>query len=170
MFPLKIGSFWLNKCYVLQFTELLQEYRSFTSFRKKATITTMVSTCYDHPRYPKLKLWDVLRIETITQRFATYWEKMELDKCDAYLIFANGRFTENDGALADKVHSVGKTFFFIRTKIDLDLRNATHDQGLASFTDEQEHKELLRIRKYYLINLKGVESNLEDVYLIHNKQ
>ena len=95
---------------------------------------------------------------------------MELDKCDAYLIFANGRFTENDGALADKVHSVGKTFFFIRTKIDLDLRNATHYQGLASFTDEQEHKELLRIRKYYLINLKGVESNLEDVYLIHNKQ
>ena len=72
---------------------------------------------------------------------------MELDKFDAYLIFASGRFTENDSKLADKVHSIGKTFFFVRAKIDVDLRNAAHDQGLTSFTDEQEHKELLRARR-----------------------
>ena len=83
---------------------------------------------------------------------------MELDKFDAYLIFASGRFTENDGKLADKVHSIGKTFFFVRAKIDVDLRNAAHDQGLTSFTDE--HKELLKIRKDCLKHLKGTESNL----------
>ena len=93
---------------------------------------------------------------------------MELDKFDAYLIFASGRFTENDSKLADKVHSIGKTFFFVRAKIDVDLRNAAHDQGLTSFTDEQEHKELLKIRKDCLKHLKGTESNLVDVYLISN--
>ena len=43
------------------------------------------------------------------------------------------------------------------------------DQGLESFTDQQEHKELLKIRKDCMENLKGVERNLVDVYLISNR-
>ena len=157
----------------------MQEYRDFAHFRKKPsdpgaakvgnTVTTMVLTCYKHPRYPIIKLWDVPGVGTRNERVATYWEKMELHKCDAYLIFANGRFTENVGTLADKVHSVGKKFFVIRAEIDVDLCNAMHEQGLKSFTDEQEHKELLKIRKDCLANLKGVERNLVDVYLISNR-
>ena len=81
-------------------------------------------------------------VRTKTQGAATYWENMKLDKCDGYLIFASGRFTENDGKLADKVRQ---------------------------FTIVDCHWELLKIRKDCLENLKGVESNLVDVYLISNR-
>ena len=128
----------------------------------------MVPTCYDHPRNPKLKLWDLPGMGTRKQKAETYWTKMELDKFHAYLIFANGRFSEGDGELADKVHSVGKKFFFVRAKIDMDISNAAHDQGLGSFTAEQEQKELDKIRQDCLQNLKGANSNLVDVYLISN--
>ena len=64
---------------------------------------------------------------------------MKLDKCDGYLIFASGRFTENDGKFADKVRQFTIVW------------------------------ELLKIRKDWLENLKGVESNLVDVYLISNR-
>lgn len=85
-------------------------------------------------------------VGTATQKAAEYWDKMtQKRKYDAYLIFANGRFTENAGYLAAKVHTAGKMFFFVRAKIDLDLSNAIHDQGLKSFTSEQEQDELLKI-------------------------
>ena len=117
---------------------------------------------------------------------------MELDKCDAYLIFTSCRFTENDSKLANKVHSIGKKFFFVRAKIDVDLDNAAYDQGLKPLADKQEHKEplnddaafnqgsktmtkekereeLLKIRKDCLKNLEGMEGNLVEVYLISNR-
>ena len=152
----------------------------------------MVPACYEHPSNPKIKLWDVPGVGSKTQGAATYWEKMELDKCDAYLIFTSCRFSENDGILANKVHSVGKKFFFVRAKIDVDLNNAAYDQGLKPLADKQEHKEplnddaasnqgsqtmtkekereeLLKIREDCLKNLKGVEGNLVEVYLISNR-
>ena len=91
-------------------------------FREKVgkvgnTETTTVPTCYNYPSNPKIKLWDVPRVGNKTQGAATYWENMKLDKCDAYLILASGRFTENNGKLADKVRSVRKKIFFLRAKL-----------------------------------------------------
>ncbi|RMX46600.1 hypothetical protein pdam_00025531 [Pocillopora damicornis] len=60
------------------------------------TETTSVPTYYNHPSNPKIKLRDVPGVRTKTQGAATYWENKKLDKCDGYLIFASGRFTEND--------------------------------------------------------------------------
>ena len=151
----------------------------FASFRKKPsdpgaakvgnTESTMFPTCYDHPRNQKLKLWDLPGVGTRKQRSETYWTKMKLDRFHAYLIFANGRFTQNDGKLADMVHSVGKKFFFVRAKMDVDLPSAAHDQGLESLTEKQEQDELVKIRQDSLRNLEGAKSNLVDVYLISNR-
>ena len=151
----------------------------FASFRKKpsdpgaakvgSTETTMFPTCYDHPRNPKLKLWDLPGVGTRKQTSEKYWTKMKLDRFHAYLIFANGRFTQNDGKLADMVHSVDKKFFFVRAKMDVDLSHAAHDQGLESLTAKQEQDVLVKIRQDSLRNLEGANSNLVDVYLISNR-
>ena len=113
----------------------------------------------------KNKALGCTRRGTRNQRAATYWENNELEKHHAYLIFTSGRFTENHEASADKVRPVDKKYFFVRAKIDEDLRNAMYDQGLESYTDEQEHEKQLKIRKDCLEHLKDVDSNLVDVLL-----
>ena len=44
-----------------------------------------------------------------------------------------------------------------------------YDQGLESYTDEQEHEKQLKIRKDCLEHLKDVDSNLVDFYLTNNR-
>ena len=50
----------------------------------------------------------------------TYCKKTQFDKYDTFLIFSCSRFTNNDVMLAQEIRKQGKSFFFIRTKIDVD--------------------------------------------------
>ena len=55
---------------------------------------------------------------------------MDLKSYDAFLIFSKTRFTNDDKELAVKFSKeLNKPFFFIRTNIDLDLKNAEDDKG-----------------------------------------
>ena len=49
-----------------------------------------------------------------------YRKKTQFDKYDTFLIFSCTRFTKNDVMLAQEIRKQGKSFFFIRTKIDVD--------------------------------------------------
>jgi hypothetical protein len=58
--------------------------------------------------------------------------EVKLEKYDTFLILTMKRFTENDRLLAEKVKSLNKSFFFIRTHIDADYlsqkRNRSFDE------------------------------------------
>ena len=80
-------------------------------------------TPYDHPKYPNIKFWDLPGLGTPNHPdLETYRQKVQLDKYHTFLIFSCTRFTECDSKLAKEIKRQGKSFFFIRTKIDENVR------------------------------------------------
>ena len=127
------------------------------------TETTKEPTVYDHPTNPKIKFWDLPGIGTPNYPdLETYCKEVELEKYHAFLIFTASRFTENDLNLAEKIRSIKKQFFFIRTKIDNDVRS---EKRKRSFN---ERAMLEKIRRDCAENLSDLLSNEQDIFLISN--
>ena len=81
-----------------------------------------------------------------------------------YLIFTATRFTKNDLELAKKVRSIGKKFFFIRTKID---ESVCAERRKRSFDEEAM---LTKIRRYCLESLGDLLTDEQDIFLISNHE
>ena len=94
---------------------------------------------------------------------ATYCEKVELEKFDAFLILTGGRFTDHDLKLAEKIKSINKNFFLIRTKIDASVE--AERKGKRSFNEKAM---LQKIRSYCAENLGNLLSDVRDIFLISN--
>lgn len=126
--------------------------------------TTRELKAYDHPTNPKIKFWDLPGIGTPNYpNMATYCEKVELEKFNAFLILTAVRFTENELELAKKIKSINKNFFLIRTKID---ENVIGGRSRKRPFDE---KAMLRmIRSDCAENLGDLLSNERDIFLISN--
>ena len=128
------------------------------------TETTRVLKAYDHPTNPKIKFWDLPGIGTPNYPdMATYCEKVELEKFDAFLILTGGRFTEYDLKLAEKIKSINKNFFLIRTKIDVSVE--AERKGKRSFNEKAM---LQKIRSDCAENLGDLLSDERDIFLISN--
>ena len=127
------------------------------------TETTKEPTVYDHPINPKIKFWDLPGIGTPKYPdLETYCKEVELEKYHAFLIFTASRFTENDLNLAEKIRSIKKQFFFIRTKIDNDVRSEMRKRSF------NERVMLEKIRRDCAENLSDLLSNEQDIFLISN--
>ena len=127
------------------------------------TETTVEPKEYYHPKDSKIKFWDFPG--TGTPKYPdveAYCSQVNLDGYDFLLIFTAGRFTENDLKLARKIKSIGKNFFFVRTKIDLDVQA---EKRKRSFNEEAL---LQKIRADCLNNLGDLLSNQQDIFLISN--
>ena len=79
-----------------------------------------------------------------------------------FLIFTFNRFTENDLKLAREIKSIGKNFFFVRTKIDVDVqaegrKRSFNEKGLLD-----------KIRDDCSNNLGDLLSSQQDIFLISN--
>jgi hypothetical protein len=85
-----------------------------------------------------------------------------LEKYDTFLILAAFRFTENDLLLAEKLKSIGKSFFFVRTKIDVDVQSERRKKAF------NEDVTLEEIRGDCLEILKSFGANDKVVFLISN--
>uniref|UniRef100_H3CBA3 IRG-type G domain-containing protein n=1 Tax=Tetraodon nigroviridis TaxID=99883 RepID=H3CBA3_TETNG len=83
---------------------------------------------YPHPDYPKVSLWDLSGIGSIS------W-KLGATKFDFFIIISDTRFRENDVKLAKEIQKMGKKFYFLRSKVDNDLLNAQRSQ--RDFDPEQ---------------------------------
>ena len=95
----------------------------------------------------------------------TYCKKVQFDKYHTFLIFSCTRFTKNDVMLAQEIRKQGKSFFFIRTKIDVDYMS---EKRKKSF---DEANMLRDIRTDCLKNLNDDGYNPisgEDIFLISN--
>lgn len=127
------------------------------------TETTKEPTCYDHPTNQKIKFWDLPGIGTPNYPdIETYCTKVPLENYHTFLIFTSSRFTEKDRQLAKKVGTMKKTFFFIRAKID---ENVRAEKRKKLFNEEAMLK---KIRSSCSTNLADLLTNEEDIFLISN--
>ncbi|XP_015756359.1 PREDICTED: interferon-inducible GTPase 5-like [Acropora digitifera] len=128
-----------------------------------ATQTTSKPTPYGHPTSPNIVFWDLPGIGTPQYPdLETYVQKVQLEKYHTFLIFTYARFTNNDLLLAKEIRSMKKSFFFIRSKIDVDVRAGSR---LSSFNEKAL---LMKIRLDCAENLGDLLSNKEDIFLISN--
>uniref|UniRef100_A0A3P9B5C2 IRG-type G domain-containing protein n=1 Tax=Maylandia zebra TaxID=106582 RepID=A0A3P9B5C2_9CICH len=95
------------------------------------TETTSEVTPYPHPDNPNL---------------------VGFDKYDFFLIISDTRFRENDVKLAQKIQKMKKNFYFVRSKIDNDIR------AEESVSDSSKEKTLTKIRDDCVQRELGIES------------
>lgn len=127
------------------------------------TETTMDQTSYEHPSNPNILFWDLPGIGTPNYPdLPIFCEKVGIEKYDTFLIISSGRFTKNDQLLAQKVESMGKSFFFIRTKIDRDVQS----QKRCLKKKFDENKTLEEIRGDCAQNLKAFSFSEEKIFLV----
>ncbi|XP_032886827.1 interferon-inducible GTPase 5-like [Amblyraja radiata] len=85
--------------------------------------TTMERTPYKHPNFPNVCFWDLPGAGTAKFPMKDYVSKMEFNTYDFFIIISQSRFTENDANVAKVIQNLGKKFYFVRSKIDNDIRS-----------------------------------------------
>ena len=126
--------------------------------KDKGAAAVAVSECtkvpkpYCHPTNQNLKLWDLPGVGTPNfPTDSTYLKKVNFERYDYFIILSCSRFTENDCWLAQQIKSNGKQFFFVRTKIDLDIQNDKDDYpGIST-----EEEVIRRVKNDILSNLEN---------------
>ncbi|KAL7844807.1 hypothetical protein SRHO_G00233460 [Serrasalmus rhombeus] len=108
---------------------------------------------------PNVVFWDMPGIGTPNFQAKTYAKAMNFDRYDFFLLISSGRFKENDLMLAKEIKKRKKQFYFIRSKIDIDIANEQNKRG---FNREET---LSKIRRYYEENLTDVGDS--KVFLIN---
>ncbi|XP_061599541.1 interferon-inducible GTPase 5-like [Cololabis saira] len=137
--------------------------------------TTKHVTAYPHPRYPHMVLWDLPGVGTTNFPVDKYLELVAFKKFDFFIIISHTRFRENDVKLAQAMKKMGKKFYFVRSKIDNDLRSEARSKR-----DFSAEKTLKQVRGNCIQGLQkeGFESlqvflissfdvNLHDFRLLH---
>ncbi|KAJ3595779.1 hypothetical protein NHX12_005082 [Muraenolepis orangiensis] len=104
--------------------------------------TTMKSEAYPHPTYPNVTVWDLPGIGTTKFPADQYLKHVGFEKFDFFIIVSSDRFRENDVTLAQEIMKMGKTFYFVRAKIDSNLDSAKKSQK-----NHDEEKTLQKIKE-----------------------
>nr|XP_006112714.1 interferon-inducible GTPase 5-like [Pelodiscus sinensis] len=92
------------------------------------TETTKQPTVYPHPNHPNVRLWDLPGIRGPDFHPHTYLRKVNFKTYDFFVIVASERFKFSHAALAQEIGRMGKRFYFVRSKVDEDLRNEERDR------------------------------------------
>ncbi|XP_034612462.1 interferon-inducible GTPase 5-like [Trachemys scripta elegans] len=124
------------------------------------TETTKDPTAYHHPIHPNVIVWDLPGIGTTNYPTETYAEDVSLDRYDFFIIIAAGRFLETDSHLAKEINKMGKKFYFVRTKVDVDLANEKKSH------DFKEEKTLHVIRSDCMVQLQKAGIISPQVFLV----
>ncbi|XP_035591282.1 interferon-inducible GTPase 5-like isoform X1 [Oncorhynchus keta] len=122
--------------------------------------TTMEAKAYPHPKYPNLKVWDLPGIGTANFKPEEYLQKVEFDRFDFFIIVSSERFRANDITLAKEIQKMKKKFYFVRSKIDNDMRA----EGRKEKFDQD--KTLETIRQYCIKGLEDQGLGSPKVFLI----
>ena len=95
--------------------------------------------------------------------FEIYCKKFKLETYDRFLILTKDRFTYYDLLLAQKINSLKKSFFLIRTQIDNDEWNENHKKS----PDVEKMLERIRACCYEYVKMFGI--GIEKIFLISNR-
>ncbi|XP_024655593.2 interferon-inducible GTPase 5-like [Maylandia zebra] len=106
------------------------------------TETTMEVKPYPHPKCPNVTLWDLPGIGTTKFPADKYLELVGFEKFDFFIIISDTRFRANDVKLAQEIQKMKKKFYFVRSKIDNNMRaerrkrNFSADEALTKIRDD----------------------------------
>ena len=78
---------------------------------------------YPHPSNPMLMLWDLPGVGTDLFRRESYLADINVDRYDFFLLITSDRFTQDDTWLGNEFRIRYKKYFFVRTKIAVDISN-----------------------------------------------
>nr|XP_020515902.1 interferon-inducible GTPase 5-like [Labrus bergylta] len=123
--------------------------------------TTMEVTPYPHPNYPNVTIWDLPGIGSIKYPTAKYLKKVGFEKFDFFIIISADRFKENDVKLAKEIQKTKKKFYFVRSKIDHNVRDEERSQR-----DFNEKRTLIQIRNNCIQGLQDQELQSPQVFLV----
>ncbi|XP_051878253.1 interferon-inducible GTPase 5-like [Pristis pectinata] len=129
------------------------------------TERTMKPTQYKHPNFDEVSFWDLPGIGTTKIPFEQYFSKMKFELYNFFIIISSGRFTKNDASIAQNIKSLRKNFYFVRSKIDNDLR--AHQLSHAQANNDAE---LTKIRDYCTDGLRKAGISEPKVFLISSFQ
>ncbi|XP_044231250.1 interferon-inducible GTPase 5-like [Thunnus albacares] len=123
--------------------------------------TTSEVTPYHHPNYPNVTLWDLPGIGTTNFPADKYLQHVGFEKFDFFIIISDTRFRENDVKLAQEIQKIGKKFYFVRSKIDNDLRNEERSQR-----EFNAKRTLAQIRENCIQGLQKQGVDAPQVFLV----
>ncbi|KAL1764637.1 interferon-inducible GTPase 1-like [Sigmodon hispidus] len=126
--------------------------------------TTMKRCPYTHPNIPNVVFWDLPGIgPTFPEK--VYLEKMKFYEYDFFIIISATRFKKNDLDLAKAISMMKKDFYFVRTKVDSDLKK--EEECKAQTFDRVKHLE--KIRTSYVKIFQ--ENNIKEppIFFVSNK-
>merc|ERR1712078_436906 len=121
--------------------------------------TTLDPHGYDYPPAGKdMRLWDLPGAGTPKFPLASYMRNTGIKYFDEVIIASAARFTETDLELMDELRSHGIPFIALRTKVDLEIRNAEVDTGagpeetLKRIRDDIKANSLLPEERIYMVS------------------
>ncbi|XP_062916588.1 interferon-inducible GTPase 5-like [Mobula hypostoma] len=121
---------------------------------KSGTIeTTKEPIGYSHPTLPNVRYWDLPGIGSPEFQAARYLTEMKFKRFDFFIIISTFRFKENDLNLAKEIKRLGKKFYFVRSKIDVDLDSMRKEKKVVN---EEEELEKIRIDCVTRLAAKGI--------------
>ncbi|XP_044846545.1 interferon-inducible GTPase 5-like [Mauremys mutica] len=126
--------------------------------------TTIEPERYQHSKYPNVIFWDLPGIGTPDFQPDTYLEQVTFNRYDFFIILASERFRANHAKLAQEIHKMGKKFYFVRSKVDLDIYN---EKRKKSFNEERT---LEKIRNDCVNHLCREGMSSPQVFLVSSRE
>uniref|UniRef100_A0A8C4YNX1 Interferon-inducible GTPase 5-like n=2 Tax=Gopherus evgoodei TaxID=1825980 RepID=A0A8C4YNX1_9SAUR len=101
--------------------------------------TTMKRKAYPYPRLQNVTIWDLPGIGTPSFEADKYLNRVKFNNYDFFIIVTATCFTSHHITLARAIHRLGKRFYYVRSKVDIDLRA---EQRKRNFNKERTLQEI----------------------------
>ncbi|MGH0189130.1 UNVERIFIED_CONTAM: hypothetical protein FKN15_034057 [Acipenser sinensis] len=111
-------------------------------------------------QFPNVTIWDLPGIGTPNFKADVYLEQVNFKRYDFFIIIASERFRSNNVTLAMQIQEMKKKFYFVRSKIDENLRAESRKRGYS------EEKTLDQIRQNCVQGLQDHGVKDPRVFLI----
>ncbi|XP_021497047.1 T-cell-specific guanine nucleotide triphosphate-binding protein 2-like [Meriones unguiculatus] len=135
-----------------------------TAARTGVTETTLKRTPYPHPKLPNVTIWDLPGIGSTTFQPEDYLKTMKFGEYDFFIIISATRFKENDAQLAKAIAKMKINFYFVRTKIDIDL----YSEKLSKPKSFNKNAILRKIREDCSRHLRKALGSEPPIFLVSN--
>ncbi|KAG6924477.1 T cell specific GTPase 2 [Chelydra serpentina] len=119
---------------------------------------------YCHPTCPTMIVWDLPSIGTPDFQPDAYLKQVKFSRYDVFIIIASEKSRFCHTKLAREIQKMGKTFFFVRSKVDLDLYNEESKESI------NEERTLEKIRNDCINNLSRVGMSSPQVFLVSSRE
>ncbi|XP_043937069.1 interferon-inducible GTPase 5-like [Protopterus annectens] len=124
--------------------------------------TTRLAKAYQHARFPNVTIWDLPGIGGLKFPPERYSEKVSLHNYDFFIIVTADCYKCVHSTLVKTILSMGKKFYFVRNKIDIDYETCQRREKLK---DEKRHV-LMTVKQSCLNALKDEGVLSPQVFLV----